>query len=147
MPSKKKSDGSTVNSNASLSELFSRLSLAASSNDYDEALSISNALLKLLPTDPHATKLKVIALIKLDKYKEALAFLNESASLDPKDTILERGFCLYKLGKGSDAEKVLEGSDRAILHVLAQNVHSLNSILLTIGIPHGGFCYCHEIVR
>ena len=84
---------------------------------------MSNEVLKLSPNDKRAAKQKVIALIMLDNYKEALAFLDESVFADKRDTILERGFCLYKLGRGRDAQKVLEeGSGRAIQHVRAQNV-------------------------
>lgn len=148
MAPKRKSDGSAVISNASLSDLFSRLTLAASSNDFERALEISNQLLKASPNDSRAAKQKIIALIKLDKYNDALAFLEECTFLNRKDTILEKGFCLYKLGKGSDAQKILEeGSGRAIQHVRAQNVYSLILGMLTIGVSNGGFCDFHEIIR
>ena len=125
MPPKRTSDGSSSLSNVSLSELFSRLSLAASSNDFERVLAISNEMLKSSPNDSRAARQKIIALIKLDKYKDALAFLDECTFLNKNDTVLERGFCLYKLGKGSEAEKVLEeGSGRAVQHVRAQNVRS-----------------------
>jgi len=130
MPVKRKLDGSTAVSNVSLSELFSRLTLAASSNDFERVLSISNEMLKSSPNDARAARQKLVALIKLDKYKDALAFVEESTSLSAKDTLLERGFCLYKLGKCKEAQMVLkEGSGRAIQHVRAQNVlfpHSLS---------------------
>src|SRR6266496_3976057 len=123
MPPKRKSDGSSSMSNASLSELFSRLTLAASSNDFERVLAISNEMLESSSNDTRAAKQKIIALIKLDKYKDALDFLNECTFLNEKDTILERGFCLYKLGKGNEAKQVLEeGSGRAVQHVRTQNV-------------------------
>jgi signal recognition particle subunit SRP72 len=126
MPAKRKSDSSSSFSNTSLSELLSRLTLAASSNDFERVVAISNEVLKSSPNDSRAARQKIIALIKLDEYKDALAFLDECTFLNKNDTILERGFCLYKLGKGSEAEEVLkEGSGRAIQHVRAQNVHIL----------------------
>jgi signal recognition particle subunit SRP72 len=130
MPTKRKSNGSSVVSNNTLSELFSRLTLAASTNDYDRVLSISNEVLKSSPTDSRAAKQKIIALIKLDKYREALTFLGECSFLRKEDTLLEKGFCLYKLGQGAEAEKVLEeGAGRGVLHIRAQNV-SLSSRLI-----------------
>ena len=126
MATKRKSDGTKVMSNSMISELFSKLSLAASSNNYDQVLAISNDVLKTSPTDKRAVKQKTIALIKLDEYKKALAFLDECSFLKPADMILERGFCLYKLGRGEEAEIVLrEGTGRGVLHARAQNVHSL----------------------
>src|SRR5271169_3615267 len=147
MAPKRKSDGSTAGSNASLSDLFSRLTVAASSNDFERALEISDELLKASPNDSRAAKQKIIALIKLDKYKDALAFLEECTFLNKKETILEKGFCFYKLGKCSEAQKVLEaGTGRAIHHVRAQNVYSLNRDILTTGISNGGFCDLDEII-
>jgi len=147
MPPKRKSDGSAALSNASLSDLLSRLTLAASTNDFEQALEISNQLLNASPSDSRAAKQKIIALIKLDKYKDALAFLEECTFLNRKETILEKGFCLYKLGKGSEAQKVLEeGTGRAIQHVRAQNVYSSMNGILTTGISNGGFCDLDEII-
>jgi Flp pilus assembly protein TadD len=123
MPPKRKLDGSAAMSNVNLSDLFSQLTLAASSNDFHGALAISNELLKASPNDARAATQKIVALIKLDKFKDALTFLEECTFLNSKDTILERGFCLYKLGRGREATTVLEkGSGRAIQHVRAQNV-------------------------
>jgi tetratricopeptide (TPR) repeat protein len=128
MAPKRKSDGSTAVSNASLSDLFSRLTVAASSNDFERALEISDQLLKASPNDSRAAKQKIIALIKLDKYKDALAFAEECSFLSKKDTLLEKGFCLYKLGKCREAQTVLEeGSGRAVQHVRAQNVSLFRS--------------------
>ena len=119
MSLKRKSDGT----NASLSELFSNLTIAASSNDYERALTISNELLKSSPTDPRVAKAKIIALIKLDRYKDALSFMEECTFLNSKDLMLEKGFCLYKLGNGADAEKILQqGTGRGVQHIRAQNV-------------------------
>jgi len=124
MAPKRKSDGSTVSSSGvSLSELLSRLKIASSSNDFETVLQIANDVLKTSPTDSRAAKEKIVALIKLDKYRETLSFLDECSFLNFRDTILERGFALYKLGKGAEAKKALEhGSGRAIQHVKAQNV-------------------------
>ena len=127
MPSKRKHEVSSTSSNVTLAELFSKLSLAVSSNDYDKVLEIADQVLKSSPTDPHAAKEKITALIKLDQYKEALTFLTESTFLKDDDTVLERGFCLYKVGKCIEADKVLEtASGRTADHIRAQNVFPLH---------------------
>lgn len=120
MPPKRQQEVST---NSSLAELFSNLSLAASSNDYDKVLEIADQVLKSSPLDSLAAKEKITALIKLDRYKEALAFLTESTFLKDEETLLERGFCLYKVGKCAEAEEVLKtASGRTADHIRAQNV-------------------------
>ena len=112
-----------LSSNSSLADLFSKLSLAASSNDYDRVLEIADQVLKSSPTDTRAAKEKITALIKLDRYKEALTFLTEATFLKDDETVLERGFCLYKEGKCAEAEEVLKTtSGRAVEHIRGQNV-------------------------
>lgn len=143
----RKPDNTVAAPNASLLDLFSRLSLAASSNDFENVLAISDDILKSSPADSNAAKQKLVALIKLDKYKDALSFLDKCTFLNSKETVLERGFCLYKLGQGNEAETVLrEGSGRAVQHVRAQNVCSLSHRSLTAGISNGGFCDRNEDV-
>jgi signal recognition particle subunit SRP72 len=123
MAPKRKAGGSSSYATVDLSDLFSRLNLATSSEEFDRVVDISNEILKSSPRDVHAAKEKITALIKLDKYKDAYDFIQASTFLDNAATVLERGFCLYKLGKGAEAQKVLEGSlGRAAQHIKAQNV-------------------------
>jgi tetratricopeptide (TPR) repeat protein len=136
---------SPPSSKGSLSALFSKLSIAASANDYDQVLQIANDVLESSPNDDKAAKQKIIALIKLDKYKEAISYVEEATFLKSEDIALERGFCLYKLGRGEEARKVLEnGSGRAIDHVRAQNVRILTTA--NTGLSNGGFCNRCEII-
>jgi Putative TPR-like repeat len=138
---------SSSSSRSNLSSLFSKLSLAASSNDYNKVVEIANDVLKSSPNDVQAAKQKIIALIKLDKYKDALSFLDDCTFLKSEDVVLERGFCLYKLGKGEVAQKVLEsGSGRAVDHIRAQNVLSAEDDA-DLGISNGGFRDCGTVIR
>jgi tetratricopeptide (TPR) repeat protein len=103
--------------------MLSQLTLAAAADDHEKAVKVATDVLSADPTNAHAAKQKALALIKLDKYKDALAFLDEATFLNSAEMVLERGFCLYKLGKGDEAIEVLKGnSGRAVQHVLAQNV-------------------------
>src|SRR5437762_13640218 len=123
MPPKRKHEVSSATPASSLSDLFVKLSLAASENDYDKVLDLADQLLKSSPTDSRAAKQKVTALIKLDRYKEALTFLDKSTFLRDEETVLERGFCLYKFGKCVEAEEILKTmTGRAAEHIRAQNV-------------------------
>jgi tetratricopeptide (TPR) repeat protein len=119
LPSTRSSNVTT----ASLSNLLSQLTIAAAADDHEKAVKVATDVLSADPTNAHAAKQKALALIKLDKYKDALAFLDEATFLNSAEMVLERGFCLYKLGKGDEAIEVLKGnSGRAVQHVLAQNV-------------------------
>lgn len=123
MPPKRKLEVSSAMPAPGLSDLFAKLSLAASENDYDRVLDLADELLKSSPTNSRAAKQKLTALIKLDRYKEALAFLDNSTCLKNEETVLERGFCLYKVGKCVEAEEVLKTTTgRAVEHIRAQNV-------------------------
>ena len=147
MPAKRKQEASS-SSSASLPELFSRLSLAVSSNDYDKVLDLAGQVLKSSPTDSRAAKEKITALIKLDRYKDALTFITESKFLNDKEIVLESAFCLYKTGKCAEAEELLKtASGRAADHIRAQNVSLLIlGISLMIGVPDGGFRNSNEVV-
>jgi len=127
--------------NASLTSLLSRLTLAASSKDYEQVLHLSNDLLSSSPADARAAKQKLIALIKLDKYKDALAFLEECVALKSQNTLLERSFCLYKLGKCAEAAKVLESATGlAAEYIRAQNVFVRScprALIVRTGISYG----------
>ena len=116
-------DTSSSFSSAALPELFSKMTLAASSDDFERVLMLSNEILTSSPTDARAARQKITALIKLDRYAEALAFIHGSSFLEDTETLLERGFCLYKVGKCEEAKQVLDGgSGRAVDHVRAQIV-------------------------
>jgi len=111
---------------ASLTQLFAKLSLATEANDYGQVLRVADAILQSSPTDLRAAKQKLIALIKLDKYAEALTFLSKTTHLSSSTTVLERSFCLYKLGRGEEVRTALESASGIVVeHIRAQNVLSL----------------------
>jgi len=119
---------STSLSAATLANMLSQLTIAAAMDDYEKAVKVATDVLAAEPTNAHAARQKAIALIKLDKYKDALAFLDQAATfLNAQEVVLERGYCLYKLGRGEEAIHVLKmGSGRAVQHVQAQNVRLLS---------------------
>jgi len=118
---------STTLSAAALANMLSQLTIAAAMDDYEKAAKVATDVLAAEPTNVHAARQKAIALIKLDKYKDALAFLEQAATfLNAPEVALERGYCLYKLGRDEEAFQVLKmGSGRAVQHVQAQNVRPL----------------------
>ncbi|KAK9370862.1 hypothetical protein V1509DRAFT_615000 [Lipomyces kononenkoae] len=114
---------------ASLQELLEKLTVHAQNDEHTLVVDLANRLLKHNSSDVRAKKAKQVALIKLDRYAEALKVFGDD-ELKPCELALERAYCLYKLGK-LEAAKVLtdnairSGEDnatqqRGLLHLKAQ---------------------------
>ncbi|KKA22547.1 Signal recognition particle protein [Rasamsonia emersonii CBS 393.64] len=102
----------------SLSTLLQRASI----EDHEEVLKACNAALKKSKNDVHAQHAKAVALLKLDRYDDALRVLEEGGDALKKRASLEYAYALYKCGKWSEAADVAArlGSGRGAKHVEAQ---------------------------
>lgn len=106
---------------ASLASLLAR----ASVDDPSEALSIADAALASSKSDLTAQHTKVVALLRLDQYDDALRVIAAAGSALEERCILEKTYALYKTGALDEAASLLEGrdlanADRALKHVAAQ---------------------------
>ena len=103
---------------ASLSTLLQKTTL----DDHAEVLRLCNAALKKSKGDPDAQQVKAVALLKLDRYDEALHHFEELGE-ELKDKLpLEYAYTLYKTGNLEEAAKIatsVSGS-RGAKHVEAQ---------------------------
>ncbi|KAK9247953.1 hypothetical protein V1506DRAFT_530278 [Lipomyces tetrasporus] len=119
---------------ASLQELLEKLTVHALNDEHTFVLDLANKLLRQDPTDIKAKKAKVVALIKLDQYSEALKVFGDD-ELKPNELALERAYCLYRLGKLELANDLIvvaiekgESSvveQRGLLHLKAQIAYRL----------------------
>src|SRR5271154_1285941 len=89
----------------SLSALLQKASL----DDHQELLKASNAALKKSKSDLVAQHVKVVALIKLDRFEECMHFLEESGSILQERAQLEHAYALYKVGRLEEAAKIASG--------------------------------------
>ncbi|KAJ9142770.1 Signal recognition particle subunit SRP72 [Pleurostoma richardsiae] len=98
----------------------------SSIEDHEEALKLANAATKAskggadLLTAQHA---KVVALLKLDRFDDALRAIAEAGSRLESQCPLEKAYALYKTGDLDGAEAALESAGeetRALRHVAAQ---------------------------
>lgn len=105
---------------ASLSTLLRQTTL----DDHEDVLRAADALLKNSRNDIGAQHVKVVALLKLDRYEDALRILADGGDELGARTILEKAYALYKLGKWEEAEitAAQAPSRRALKHVEAQAV-------------------------
>ena len=107
------------NPTATLSSLLKQSSIT----DHAEVLRACNALLEKSKTDPNALHTKVVALLKLDRYDDALRVLEEGGNETKKKAALEWSYALYKVGRLEEAEAVVkEVLSRGGRHVEAQTV-------------------------
>lgn len=113
--------------------MTSALSSAASSltsllrqstiDDHEELLRAANAALKTSKSDLEAQHVKVVALLKLDRFEEALHTLS-NGGVGLKDRArLEWAYALYKSGDPVQAAEIAQqGADRGSRHIEAQAV-------------------------
>lgn len=90
--------------------------------DHDEVLKAANAALKKSKTDSDAQRVRIVALLKLDRFEDAVRAFDEAGDGLKKTAQLEWAYALYKTGRLQEAEEVARGggSSRGIRHVLAQ---------------------------
>jgi signal recognition particle subunit SRP72 len=103
----------------SLSALLAQTSL----DDDNEILKAANADIKKSKADVDAQHAKAIALLKLDRYEDALKVFNDVPKLQ-ENARFEYAYALYKSGEAGAAVEAaqLDTSSRAMKHVLAQAV-------------------------
>ncbi|KAH8704136.1 putative signal recognition particle protein [Talaromyces proteolyticus] len=102
----------------SLSQLLQKSSI----EEHENVLKACNAALKKSKTDLQAQHAKVVALLKLDRYEDALRVLEESGDALKGKAPVEYAYALYKCGQLSEAAKVAESqaTGRGARHVEAQ---------------------------
>ncbi|KAK9473417.1 uncharacterized protein V1510DRAFT_414988 [Dipodascopsis tothii] len=113
-------------SKASLTELLEQLTVHSGKEEHEHVLDVANKMLRLEAGDERAVEHKLIALIKLERYAEAVEFAKGHEL--GTSLALERAYCLYQVGELAGAEalvaEALAGADartrRGLLHLRAQ---------------------------
>ncbi|KHO00911.1 signal recognition particle protein [Metarhizium album ARSEF 1941] len=96
---------------------------AATIDDHDEVLKAANAALKANRTDELAQHTRVVALLKLDRFSDALRAISEGGIKLEASCVLETAYALYKLGKLDEATSLLVSvgiQKRSLSHLAAQ---------------------------
>ena len=105
-------------------EKLGKLLGQATLDDHEEILEAAEAALKSSTDDVETRHIKVVALLKLDRYAEALQQLEAGGQTLQERARLERAYAHYKLGNWIEA-KAIAHSDiggRGLKHVGAQAV-------------------------
>ncbi|CAI7618279.1 unnamed protein product [Penicillium glandicola] len=102
----------------SLASLLQRASI----DDHEEVLQSCNAVLAKSKSDLQAQHMKVVALLKLDRYEEALKIFQAGGDALKQSAGLEYAYASYKCGKLQEATEALTrvASGRGASHLEAQ---------------------------
>ncbi|KAJ5917024.1 hypothetical protein N7504_001039 [Penicillium tannophilum] len=102
----------------SLSSLLQRASI----DDHEEVLQSCNAALAKSKSDLNTQHIKVIALLKLDRYEDALRVLEAGGDALKKRAGLEHAYALYKCARLEEAMAAVtqSGASRGASHLEAQ---------------------------
>jgi signal recognition particle subunit SRP72 len=89
--------------------------------DHEKVLKAADADLKQSKSDIDAQQIKVVALLKLDRYEDAVKAIEAGGAKLKDSARLEYAYALYKSGKPSEAAEIAgQGSARGFQHVQAQ---------------------------
>lgn len=104
-------------SSKSLAALLQRSAL----DDHEEILEAANNALKESKHDVRAQRVRLIALLQLDRYEDALRVLKEGGVGLQDAARLECAYALYKAGSWEEAEQLAAGgTQRGLEHLYAQ---------------------------
>ena len=93
-------------------------------DDHEAVLKACNATLRQAKSDLDAQHIKVVALLKLERYDDALRALEAGGDRLKQTAVLERAYALYKVGSLKEANELAKSIEdsRGARHVEAQAV-------------------------
>ena len=91
-----------------LQKLFSKLKSAGENEEYEDGLDIAEAILKAVPDDPDASRCKLICLIQLAEFQDAVKFIDKANKSGGPQYLFEKAYCLYRQEKYSLSLRTLD---------------------------------------
>jgi signal recognition particle subunit SRP72 len=91
----------------------------------EDILKSANVAIKQNKTDVMALHVRIVALLKLERYEDVLRAYEDAGDKFKQHAPLEYAYALYRCDKLEEAQKIVEKSgsqDRGLLHVAAQSV-------------------------
>ncbi|TVY14904.1 Signal recognition particle subunit SRP72 [Lachnellula arida] len=90
-------------------------------SDHSDVLKAANGVLKTSKNNPDALHTRVVALLKLDRFSDALRALDDGGDKLAECCMFEKAYALYKTGELEEAYKLAQrGDKRGLKHVAAQ---------------------------
>lgn len=115
---------------------------ASTIQDHDEVLKLANAAIKVSKSDLDAHHTRVVALLKLDRFDDALRAIAEGGNALEAKCVLEKAYALYKTGQLEEARKTAEkaptdeADSRPFRHLRAQIAYRAESFLDAASLYH-----------
>ncbi|KAI3318224.1 hypothetical protein HD806DRAFT_322384 [Xylariaceae sp. AK1471] len=116
---------------------------ASTIQDHDEVLKLANAAIKASKNNIDAHHTRVVALLKLDRFDDALRAIVEGGHALESRCILEKTYALYKSGQLQEARETAEKApstqavSRPFRHLRAQIAYRAESFQDAAAIYHG----------
>lgn len=109
---------------ATNSPSLSALLKQSSIDDHEEVLKACNTSLKQSKADAEILLIKIVALLKLDRYEDALRVLEGGNDDLQQRSRLEKAYALYKIGELEQAKGIAKSiaDSRGAKHIEAQAV-------------------------
>ncbi|PHH84989.1 hypothetical protein CDD83_1073 [Cordyceps sp. RAO-2017] len=132
---------------------LSKLLQAATIFDHEEVLRNAIAALQDNQRDNIVQHIQIVALLKLDRFDNALSVIYESGKRLESRCVLEKAYALYKLGRLDEAAFALEShglGERSLQHVAAQVAYraerfvKANAIYRLLG-GSDAACECNDL--
>lgn len=92
---------------------YAELNKFGQNGDYERALKAANKILGVAPHEFLAFHCKIVCLIELSRFEEAIAQINKNPEY-LQNLIFEKSYCYYRLNKHEDALKAIEKSEGEI---------------------------------
>ncbi|KAL3684120.1 hypothetical protein R1sor_002142 [Riccia sorocarpa] len=104
----------------------------ATNKEYKQILKVTDDILKLSQGDKDAIECKVVALIQLDDFDQALAVIDSAPGID---LVFQKAYCLYKRNRLQDALTALQNAEKSssVLQLEAQIQFKLGNFPACIG--------------
>ncbi|KAI5385240.1 uncharacterized protein LOC127100683 [Lathyrus oleraceus] len=94
-----------------LEDLFTTLNKHIQASAFTNAVKLTDQILAIAPGDEDALRCKVVALIKDDRFDDAISAI-QSSKTPPEDFHFLKAYCLYKQNKLDEALQSLQKHDR-----------------------------------
>ena len=113
----------------SIPRLFTELQLAGDDGEFETGLKIAEKILSLAPEDRDALHCKVVCLLQLSKFQEAVKLIDASSKkAGEKQFRFEKAYCLYRLEKYADSHHLLD----SLLHKQPQTEPRVQELLAQV---------------
>merc|ERR1712227_75910 len=110
-----------------VSLLYAELNKLGQNNEYDRALKVANKILSQVATDACAFHCKIVCLIQLSKFEDALTTMRKQPQMS-STLQFEQAYCEYRLNRCNEALKTLKAvanPDERMKELLGQVLYRL----------------------